>query len=124
MIDCSDAELARSHAPAGSWPFFESTVAALISGPFFVLDLGAVDWTKPIQYEVRKFNGRESVVTGHKTSSFAGRLKTAKALSEQATYVQRNVTMGVIDVLKRGREPPLLPEDFEAAIQHLSLIHI
>jgi len=80
------------------WPFFETSVAQLISLGKGVFDLGRVDFSK-------------SINCADKVYTFEGRSQPAQMLAAQGSY--RNwETAGVCKLVLDERQPPLLPEDF------------
>ena len=95
------------------WPFFETCVSHLISLAPHVLDLGRVDWTRPISYPVHKWNGRENAVIKHEVASFSGEAKPFDVLADQGLYVNAGTPMLVGEVQDR-RQPPITPLDFSA----------
>lgn len=101
---------------ARGWPWFETAVAAMISSSWHVLDLGQVDWTKPIAYYKRKWAKTDSEDTERISMRYEGAARSFEELATQGSYHYRNETVGIAALLKHGRRPPQLPDAFAAEI--------
>ena len=96
------------------WPYFETQVSHLISLAPHVLDLGRVDWSAPIPYDLHEWRGTSNVVTGSATAHFRGVSKPFAELASQGSYVNAGSPAFFGQVQDR-RRPPTLPADFSSA---------
>ena len=114
MIDAG----ALSHRPPLRWPFFETTVASLISPGFNVLDFGKVDLTGPIsrfQWDSAK---TAFVPVPLPPIHFEGRVRSATQLVTQATY-KNCFKVGVLGAFQFLRMPPVVPDAFAEQVADL-----